>query len=86
MIEVHAAFRVVHHRRHISIIDEDNGVSVTADIPYVISTLRATKLLRPNLRILLCDPHGVWHEICEYNGSYQFVALDASSEAEALAA
>jgi hypothetical protein len=86
MVEVHSQFRIVHHRRHISVIDEDNGVSVLADLDYVIKTIRATKLLRPNLRVLICDPHGVWNELNQYNGHFQFVALDAASEAEALAA
>lgn len=92
MIDVHAAFHVVRSKRHISVIDEDNGVSVVSDLDYVVRSLLGADLVKMKLgytpKVLVKDAFGAW-DVIDFDGSkewWQLRGLDAKTEAEALKA
>jgi hypothetical protein len=90
--QIHAAFRVVKAKRHIAVIDEDNGVSVVSDIDYVVRTILSADLLAMKSgytpKVIVRDAFGVW-DVIDFDGSKEWWTLRglaAESEQEALLA
>lgn len=90
MIDVHSEFTVILKRRHIVIIDKDNGIGVNVDLDYVVRTIRASHALKPHMKVLICDAFGAW-DVIDFpsNGSelrWELRGLAADTEEEALRA
>lgn len=76
--EVHSDFKVYHRGRHIVVVDQDNGVSVTSDLPYILSALGSSK--KAGMKVLVCDPFGSW-DVVEEDGTLRGLAADTEQEA-----
>lgn len=92
MNEVHAAFHVIRNKKHVVVVDEDNGISVVSDLDHVVRTILDAKLVSPRLgytpKLLLRDAFGAW-DVIDFDGPkqwWQLRGLDAASESEALKA
>lgn len=84
-MEVHADFSVIHNKRHLSVIDLDNGVSVVSDLDYVVRALHSSRALRPHMKVLLRDAFGGW-DVIDLDEPAHVRGLDAATETEALLA
>lgn len=92
MVEVHAAFHIVRNKKHVTVVDEDNGVSVASDLDYVVRQVLGADLVTMRSgftpKVILRDAFGAF-DVIDFDGSkqwWQLRGLDAKSEDEALRA
>jgi hypothetical protein len=86
MIEAHANFDAVKRKSHTLVRDLDNGIAVTADLAYVVSTLRCAGLITPRRPVVVADAFGKY-DLLTLNGEVPVLRyLDADTEQEALEA
>lgn len=92
MNEVHAAFHIVKNQKHITVVDEDNGVSVAADLDYVVRQVLSANLVTMRSgytpKVILRDAFGSF-DVIDFDGSkewWQMRGLEAKTEEEALRA
>lgn len=92
MIEVHAAFHIVRNKKHVVVVDEDNGVSVASDLDYVVRQVLSADLVKMRSgftpKVILRDAFGKF-DVIDFDGSkewWQLRGLEAKTEDEALRA